>query len=31
MSKSIKIKDFNSTNILIKGSRGLGLEKLILD
>ena len=31
LSKSIKIKDFNSTNILIKGSRGLGLEKLILD
>ena len=29
MSKSVILKDFKSTNILIKGSRGIGLEKLI--
>jgi UDP-N-acetylmuramoyl-tripeptide--D-alanyl-D-alanine ligase len=29
MSKSVIFQDFNSTNILIKGSRGLGLENLI--
>ena len=31
MSKSVKLIDFNLTNILIKGSRGIGLEKLIKD
>jgi UDP-N-acetylmuramyl pentapeptide synthase len=29
MLKSVILQDFNSTNILIKGSRGLGLENLI--
>ena len=29
MSQSVILKDFKSTNILIKGSRGIGLEKLI--
>ena len=29
MSQSVILKDFKSTNILIKGSRGIRLEKLI--
>lgn len=29
MSKAIKLNDLNSMNILIKGSRGIGLEKLL--
>ena len=29
MLKHIKLKDFNTTNILIKGSRVIGLEALI--
>ncbi len=31
MLKSVKLIDFSLTNILIKGSRGIGLEKLIKD
>ena len=31
MLKSVKLIDFSMTNILIKGSRGIGLEKLIKD
>ena len=29
MTKSVNLNDFDSMNILIKGSRGIGLEKLI--
>ena len=29
MSKSINLNDLHSMNILIKGSRGIGLEKLL--
>ena len=29
MNKSFNLNDFNSMNILIKGSRGIGLEKLV--
>ena len=31
MLNSVKLIDFSLTNILIKGSRGIGLEKLIKD
>ena len=31
MLRHIKLKDFNTTNILIKGSRGIGLENLIVN
>ena len=29
MTRSVKLNDFDSMNILIKGSRGIGLEKLV--
>ena len=29
MTKSVNLNDFDSMNILIKGSRGIGLEKLV--